>query len=258
MTGTNYIYLCEDSIEGIFTAIYQAWASKHGHKNNRIQIDKGLNYELFCEYIRVEPDEDLAMKVTKSIRKQLGSEVYEAVYSTAMSDYEGKEDVLYRFLIIAFHVGPSVIDMLSEESVGTVMKVRQRVWYEKHHFLGFLRFEELENTILCSRIRPKCNILTLVAPHFTDRLQNENFIIIDEGRQIAVVHPANKNWFLMDAALLDKEYLSKVSEKEELMKQSFATFVESISIKPRENKKLQRNMCPLRFREFMPEFQSKG
>ena len=32
-----YIFLCENSLEGIFTGIYDACASRLGHKNIRIQ-----------------------------------------------------------------------------------------------------------------------------------------------------------------------------------------------------------------------------
>ena len=28
-----YVFVCEDNIDGIFTAIYDAWASHFGHKN---------------------------------------------------------------------------------------------------------------------------------------------------------------------------------------------------------------------------------
>ena len=28
-----YIFLCEDSIDGIFTGVYDAWASRYGHQN---------------------------------------------------------------------------------------------------------------------------------------------------------------------------------------------------------------------------------
>ena len=44
------VYVCEDSIEGIFTAIYDAWASKRGHVNNKIQLEHNTEIALFCSY----------------------------------------------------------------------------------------------------------------------------------------------------------------------------------------------------------------
>ena len=40
--------------------------------------------------------------------------------------------------------------------------------------------------------------------------------------------------------------------------QLWKTFVDNISIKERENKKLQQNNIPLHFRTYMPEFQHNG
>lgn len=252
---TKRVYLCEDSIEGIFTAVYKAWASGYGHKNNLLQMDGGYNMELFCEYIKVVPEEELALKVTKSIKQKIGVAAYEVVYCTAMSDEPDKADLIYRFMILGFHMGPKVMNYLSNDVVGTVLRLKHRVSMEKHHYLGFIRFEELQNTILCSKIRPKSNILALVAPHFSNRLMNENWMIIDEGREIAVIHPAKKPWFFMSTTMIDRSALEELSENEERMRQAFLTFIEHLSIKERENKKLQQNMCPLRYREFMPEFE---
>ena len=51
-----YIFLCEDSIDGIFTGIYDAWASKYGHANISLTTCPPDNYVLFCEYITVQTD----------------------------------------------------------------------------------------------------------------------------------------------------------------------------------------------------------
>ena len=44
-----YVFLCEDSPEGIFTGVYDAWESRLGHNNISLQIHTGEeNYDLFC------------------------------------------------------------------------------------------------------------------------------------------------------------------------------------------------------------------
>ena len=172
----------------------------------------------------------------------------------AMSNSIEKADVIYRFLILGLHYGPSVMNFLSNDIVSTISKMYKKVSMEAHHYRGFIRFSELSNGVFCSRIRPDHNLLTMISPHFADRFPQENWMIIDEGRNIAVVHPAHKAWFLIDMGLVDEELLGEETEKEKEMQQSFRTFVENISIKERENYHLQRNMCPIRYREFMPEF----
>ena len=35
------IFLCDDTMEGIFTAVYDAWASRLGHANVKLQVAAG-------------------------------------------------------------------------------------------------------------------------------------------------------------------------------------------------------------------------
>ncbi len=251
---TIHVYVCPDQIEGIFTAVYEAWASGYGHMFNRIQVEPIENYELFSEYINVTPDPEKSLKVTESIKRKIGVEAYTGIYDMAISNRKDKGEMIYRFMILGFHIGPDVMKYLSNDYVSAITKNMKTVGNERHHYVEFIRFSELSNGILYSQIRPKNNVLTLVAPHFADRLQRENFIITDEERRIAVIHPAHKQWFLVSLDMIDSELLEEHSRKEETMTSAWSVFVESIAIKERENYHLQRNMLPLRFREYMPEF----
>lgn len=252
-----HIYVCEDQVESIFTAIYDAWASGYGHEFNRVVVGPVQNYELFSEYITVSADPEKSRKVTESIKKKIGSEAYKGVYYMAISNLPEKGENIYRFLILGFKFGARVMDYLSNDYVSKVTKNITTVWREVHHYLEFVRFSELSNGILLSHIRPKNDVLTLVAPHFADRLQQENFMIIDEGRKLAAVHPALKPWFLVSLNMIDPKALNEHSSKEETMSSAWCIFVDSIAIKERVNYELQRNMLPLRFREYMPEFKEE-
>ena len=252
-----HIYVCPDQIEGIFTAIYDAWASGYGHAYNRIQVEPIDNYELFSEYITVQIDKEKSVKVSNSIKKKIGNDAYTGVYDMAISTRRDKGDIIYRFLQLGFHLGPKVMNYLSNDYVNAIFKTMKTIANERHHYVEFIRFAELSNGILFSQIRPKNNVLTIVAPHFADRLQQENWMIVDEGREIAVVHPAHKPWFLVSLSLIDPALIAEHSEKEDVMVQAFSTFIESIAIKERTNYNLQRNMLPLRFREYMPEFKKE-
>ena len=76
----KYCYLCEDSLEGIFSAIYRAYEDRHGHKANEIRIrETGFNQELFCEYISVETDFDRALKVARTVQRDISRPAYELI-----------------------------------------------------------------------------------------------------------------------------------------------------------------------------------
>lgn len=256
---TKRILVCDGTVDGIFTAIYQAYDMRYGHENIKIteKADESsyLNMELFSEYIEIETDYELSGKVASSVQRKISREAYESVVRAALSDVQGRSDVIYRFLILGFHVGKEVLSYLSNDVVNQIFVMNRNVGNETHHMTGFLRFKEVGDGLLLAVIKPKNHIVSLLAPHFADRLNNENFIIYDEGRKVAALHQKNSEPVLMN---LNEEFihtLDKLKTKQEEYEKLWKSFYESVSIKERENLALQRNNLPLRFRGNMTEFQ---
>ena len=68
----RHIYLCENSAEGIFSAIYRAYEEGYPHEHNEVVIDtEGRNMELFCEYHTVVTNFEHAVKVACTIRRKI-------------------------------------------------------------------------------------------------------------------------------------------------------------------------------------------
>lgn len=251
----QYIFQCEDSLDGIFTAIYNAWDSGYGHKNIQIQfIDQMMNYQLFSKYIPVVTDYEKSEKVVRTIKKKISVEAYETICRAAMTDRQDKADAIYRFVILGIHYGSSIITNYSNPVVQTIFEMNRAVGNEVHHYTGFLRFSELKNHVLYGKINPKNNVITLLAPHFADRLPVENWIIHDEVRQLAIVHQIGEGWVQVDTSEVDFSELGKINNEEERLEQLWKSFVESIAILERTNYKLQRQNLPIRFRRNMTEF----
>lgn len=248
--SNDITYMCEDTVDGIFTAIYKAWET--GTSHTHIEITGMNTMNLFTEYIELATDNELASKVADSIQQKLSYEVYLWCYHTALSDVEHKGELIYTFLRKAFKIGANIVNYLQDSTVMEVFEISRRITKEAHHYLGFVQFEELENGILISRINPKCNIVPLVAPHFADRLHCENWIILDTNRSFAAIHSANNSYILSydvsEQALLS---IAPYSVKEQEYKDLWKNFFETIAIDARKNPKLQRNMLPLRFRKYM-------
>ena len=192
------VYTCSPDLASILTCIYEAWNSRLGYRNVRLMTEPVGNLELFCDYCHVEPDTEKAASVTRSIQKKIGAAAWRLVYLCAMSERSDAPDVIYRFLLYGFSYGKDTLHMLQEPAVFHAFEVSRQVTNEAHSFREFIRFANISSgfPILVSHISPKANVLTLVAPHFSDRLPSENWMILDDNRQLAVVHPADRPFYL--------------------------------------------------------------
>ena len=48
------VFLCEDSVCGILTGVYDAWDSRLGHANVKLALKKGYQPELFIDCQEVD------------------------------------------------------------------------------------------------------------------------------------------------------------------------------------------------------------
>ncbi len=287
------IMVCENSLEGVFSAIFEAYELKCNHNLCELQIGEPENYRLFADYHEVKVDEEKAARVIRTVIEKFGKDVYydfclalatedaergTAVYQTIVyginqsknaqiehgqdkeiqsrcvksGEYKNRN---YLYGCGATKKGKSwMMDHLAVPSVTKVFELSRYAQNEVFHLKGFVRFQELENGILFSRIGPRNNIVTFIAPHFSDRFPQENFVIYDEDRQIFIVHPAGKSWSVVTGEALNEEVFGRFSEKEKEYQELFRYFCEKIAIKERRNLALQRQMLPIRFQEFMTEF----
>lgn len=251
------IFQCEDSIDGILSAVHTGWSARLGHDHIKLQalIQESVNYELFSNYVTVETNAEKAAAVARAIKDKISERAYEMVIRAAVSTNADKADEIYRFLILGFHMGGQVVHFLSNHYVNKIFEMNRFVGNEVHFYLGFLRFEELENHVLLACYEPKSNITQFVIPHFADRMNNENFIIFDVKRRLAALHQTGHPWVMAevkDERLI--QYLERTNAEEEY-KKLWLAFFKTIGIEERKNPKLQRNMLRLHYRKYMTEFQ---
>lgn len=247
------IFTCHDDFDAMMTCVYDAWASRLGHSNVRLKTEPIGNLELFCEYRHIDADSEKTASVVRSIQKKISFRAYQMIYRAAMSDAEDKLDAIYRFIVAGFHYGPHVTDYLQEPIVMRIFELNRKVGNEVHYHNEFIRFSNMQGNVLVSHIEPKSNVLTLVAPHFADRLPSENWMIIDDRRKTAIVHPMDEDYYL---TTLSKEEMDQLSQKtDDPFIELWKGFFEHIGIKERKNPRCQRNMLPLWYRKHMTEFQ---
>jgi probable DNA metabolism protein len=250
--------ICEDSLEGIFTAIHAAFAAQRPADEIHLQLGAEGNYQLFAEYLAVAPDLEKSALVARAAEKRFGAEVFLALCHALASGDSEKAEAVYRTITrgLTMSKPAEIINDLADPHVMKVFELARACSNECHHYRGFVRFRELANGILYARVSPKNNILTFVMPHFADRLPLENFVIHDEVRGLYGLHPAKKQWYVATEAdgLRFEAENADFSAGEAVYGALFREFVQVIAIEERANEGLQRQNLPLRFRGSMTEW----
>lgn len=250
------VYRCEDSLESIFTAIYNAYEEKRNHEDTMLCLtDEPF---LFAEDVTVQSDVEKALKVMRTLERKFGEDDYLWLCYALASEEKEKAQAVYQTVVDGLKRNVRkghLFDNLACAGVNQAFALGRAASRECHHLMGFVRFRELEGGILYSDIGPRNNILTFLLPHFAERFPMENFMIYDDVRGILGLHPAGKPWYLIqDSENPELAEQFQLSDKEREYQELFRYFCHKIAIEDRKNLNLQRNMLPLRYREYMVEF----
>lgn len=260
MTGSE-VYMeqvlqCDDSVEGVFTGIYEAYARKYKLDNVRIITGDEDELRLFANYERIITDVEKSGKVARTIRRLAGEAVYEQIYLALASVDKDKAQAVYKTVeqIVKYpERAYGVMDRLADSNIHKAFTLFRNVRNEVSSFKEFIRFHELNNGVLYARIAPKNDVVSFLMPHFADRFPLENFMIYDVGRKLLGIRPAKSDWYLIRDVKVDDEQI-ELSATEEKYRELFCHFCHKIAIEERENLALQCSHLPKKYRAYMVEF----
>ena len=257
------IYVCEDSLTGIFSGIYEVWKRKMTAEEAGLEVGDSFERRLFCEYIFCKAEERKALAVIRMIQKNLGADVYEKISYALLSADRRKAEMVFRAMLEAKKLSRKdrLMEHLGNEAVRAVFGMYRQVANEAHHYKGFVRFRELKNKTLFAKIEPKHAVLPCIAEHFADRFPQENWIIYDKTHEVFLIHEKGKRYYFLQQYMCMKgdsgsaqNITGGFSEEEMDYEALWKEFVQSISVAERENRALQNQNLPLRFRTNLVEF----
>lgn len=248
------VYVCQPTLEGILCGIYDAWMSRLGHENVRLQLKDVGNLTLFCEYRKPEESEEKIRKVADAVKLKISGLAFHWLCSASLSFDEDRADKMYRFLIDGFRLGSQVTKALQLPSVHEIFKLVRHVGNEAHLLTGFVRFSEMSGGILFSKIGPKNDVLAVIVPHFADRLRTERFILYDVIRKKAAAYSPGEGWTLFQVEGKDLQAQLEAETDGKEYEDLWRIFHQAVSIRERENYVCQRTNLPLRYRPYMTEF----
>lgn len=243
------IYLHDGTLNGLLSCIYAHYYEK---KAEGIYSKDVYELCLVDETRYIPTDTDKAKRVYNAIISKISEEAMTHAYHTFLSNEYNKDCYILRYIERGFKVGYKIDYDRTHKDVLMVHKTASRVTKERHLFLGTLRFQEVGKG-LYAVLTPDHDIIELLASHFVDRLKNEQFIIHDRSRNKAVIYN-KKEWIISEFTYNDQ---IQVSQREKQFQDMWKGYFEHISIKERENLKLQRQFVPVRYHKHITEFSEK-
>ena len=240
---SNYYY--DGSFDGLLTVIYVAYNDR---ESNTLRVSaKTGQLILALDDIHVITDFSKARRVEKSICEKLSYNFFNSIRTCFLSCDKNKDTVIIHTVYKALKYGEEILNSLDNHAF-YMNKLVKQVLNERHKYLGLLRFKEMKDGTMFSTIEPKNNVLPILISHFKKRMKREKIAIFDKGRKMIVYYDGKKaEIFFVES--LEIEWSDEEIEYSKLWK----TFHKTISIKERENKKLQQSNIPKYYWKYLIE-----
>lgn len=247
MLNNNFVVF-DNTFEGLMTIVYLHYYEKLNPDN--IINDQNLELKLNTNYIKIQTDNEKALKVMKAIIDKLSKHIFDHVYISFMSVDDERYFDIYNFILFAFGTGKDTLNYLENKYVLKIIKHYKYVKKESIRVREFSRFAETENGVFYSPINPINNVLPLVCEFFVDRFNDMFFIIHDVDRGIVGIYDKKQCVFKDAPKHLNLNYTDKEKEYQKLWGEFFIAIVN----KDRINPKCQNLFLPKRYRKYLTEF----
>lgn len=196
-------------------------------------------------------------RVWTGLQKKLTKEAQEQVYRTFLSELEGMENTLIRYIQYVFASAVFMEEDYSHPAVLTVVQTSKKVWREKHRMEAFVRFQRTSDNLYYALIEPDYNVLPLIAQHFKTRYQDQQWLIYDGRRQYGIYYNLAT---VQEVALEFSDKATKggvassiYDSSEVIYQQLWQQYFKSVNIAARKNTRLHIQHMPRRYWKYLPE-----
>lgn len=242
------VYLCDDNIEGLYSAIFRAYADKN--TKSRISSLSAMQSGFDTEFIRVESDPARAERVKNAVLSLAGRRAADEIETAMRSAVPEKADICFSYVKRTLREKRYISRDFAYLEVMPFITLVERVRTERHRFTGFLRFSD-RGGVLYARFEPDNDIADLLLPHFARRLGGLPFLIHDARRgRFAAWDGKRAAVFTSEKGISEKDCGDGVAA---LWKSYFA----ATDVKERPHPRQQDGYLPRRYRKNMCEFSEK-
>ena len=248
-------FVYDRSFEGLLTAVFHAYARREFPDFLAVEGEPG---PLFVEErFRVVTDEVLAARVWRGLEQRAGKGVCNMVLCVWLSEEEGADMLLFRYLCRIFGSPHGVEYDFTDSAVLRMKQTACRVAKEGHRLMQFVRFQKAADGSYFAPVSPRYNALPLTVAHFRERFSDQCWLICDMRRGYGYgydLHSLREVEFQPDGRLADGRLAaSMAAEGEEVCGALWRIYYGALTIRERLNPKQQRRCMPVRYWKYMTE-----
>ena len=253
------IYSYDGTFEGFLTCVFESYSRKAFPVDIFPRKEEQKN--IFATKQDIVSDPIKAERVWKGILKKLSDRNKQIVFYAFLSEEQGIEMKIYRFVRRLFSTSFNIETDFSDSDVLLLVQLAQKVKKEAMRMLQFVRFQHTSDGLYFCAIEPRYDVIPMVINHFQKRFTDQRWLLYDLKRNYGIIHGnekveevvlSNKNF----NALNGKVNQCIMDESEEFYRKLWQSYFTHINIEERKNLRLQRQHMPRRFWKYLPEKQN--
>ena len=255
------IYSFDGTMDGLRTAVFEAFSL---HEEPEQLLKEGDALPLFCDYnYQVTTDEEKARRVWTGLEKRLSREAMKLLSVSWRSELQELNTPLFLYICKVFRQG-DISRNFADPDVLTVTNIARRVLHEQLRMKQFIRFQKAKDGTYLAVVAPDHNVLPLITDHFSDRFNDQPWLIYDarrhygfhyDGQQVIRITFEDEGAVPFDLTN-GKLQIDVLSSDDQLLQDLWRTYFKAICIKERMNPRKQLKDMPRRYWKYMTEKQS--
>ena len=266
------VYTFDNTLDGLLTAVFDSFFL---HQQPEYLLAEGEQLPLFAdEPHRVVTDSEKAERVWKGLEKNLSKDGLHMITISWLSEERALNQPLFNFICKVFKTKVKGLERnASDPDVLEVRNTCRRVLHEQLRMKQFIRFQKAKDGTYLAVVSPDHNVLPLITDHFSDRFNDQPWLIYDAKRHYGYYYsltpnPSPKgegsNYKVIRVTFEDEDAVpfdlsngkmddDVLSDNDQLFQDLWRTYFKAICIKERMNPKKQLSDMPRRYWKYMTE-----
>ena len=184
------VYLFDNTLDGLLTAVFDCFFRK---QQDVTLLAEGEQLPLFAdEPHRVVTDSEKAERVWKGLEKNLSKDGLHMITISWLSEERALNQPLFNFICKVFKTKVKGLERnASDEDVLEVRNTCRRVLHEQLRMKQFIRFQKAKDGTYLAVVSPDHNVLPLITDHFSDRFNDQSWLIYDAKRHYGYYYGAS-------------------------------------------------------------------